>query len=511
MRSITTLAVLAACACGSEPGSAPSSATPDLARTLPRALGGEPATLDPRLAEDNAALALAQELFEGLTTEAADGRIVPGAAESWTVSGDGRTWTFHLRPNLHWSDGTPLTAAQFVAGLDAARAEDSQAPYSALLHEIAAARAPDVQTVVLDLARPVPYLPAVLALPVAAPQRRADSADASVTGNGPYRLLVRRPGEKIELERNPHYHSAGAVAIERVTYLTLDDLNTELNLYRTGELDITSEVPNSQIDWLRKNLSSELHIAPYLSTYSYAVNLRRVQDRDVRAALSLAIDRTQITDRVTGAGELPAQSWVPPGIPGYTPARAGWAELDTSVRTKQAQEHWSAARTRGTAPPQLTLCTDASANHRRTAIALADQWRRALGVEVAIVEMEWKAYLAMREQPGDCDLVRFGWSADFVAPEAFLSLFTSGHAQNIAGYSNPAYDALLSKAGIAADAGDRAATLTGAERLLLQDAVVIPVFHRVSKRLVKPGIEGIAANPLGHLPSRYLRLRESKK
>ena len=516
LRCVVALASLAIAACGSDRNPSPQNANLPVAadphRTLTRALGGEPATLDPRLAEDNAALALAQELFEGLTAEAADGSIVPGAAEAWSVSEDGRTWTFHLRPNLHWSDGTPLTAAQFVAGLDAARVKDSQAPYSALLHEIAAARAPDVQTVVLDLARPVPYLPAVLALPVAAPQRRADSAeDASIIGNGPYRLLVRRPGEKIELERNPHYHSAGAVAIERVTYLTLDDLNTELNLYRTGELDITSEVPNSQIDWLRKNLSGELHIAPYLSTYSYAVNLRRVQDRDVRAALSLAIDRAQITDRVTGAGELPAQSWVPPGIPGYTPARAGWAELDTSVRTKQAQEYWSAARKRGTAPPQLTLCTDASANHRRTAIALADQWRRALGVEVAIVEMEWKAYLAMREQPGDCDLVRFGWSADFVDPEAFLSLFTSGHAQNIAGYSNPAYDALLSKAGIAADAGDRAATLTGAERLLLQDAVVIPVFHRVSKRLVKPGIEGIAANPLGHLPSRYLRLRETKK
>jgi oligopeptide transport system substrate-binding protein len=227
--------------------------------------------------------------------------------------------------------------------------------------------------------------------------------------------------------------------------------------------------------------------------------------------LSLAIDRRQITDRVTGAGELPAQSWVPSGIPGYTPARAGWAELDSSVRTKQAQEYWSAARKRGTAPAQLTLCTDASANHRRTAIALADQWRQTLGVEVAIVEMEWKAYLAMREQPGDCDLVRFGWSADFVDPEAFLSLFTSGHAQNIAGYSNPAYDALLSKAGVAADAGDRAATLASAERLLLHDAVVIPVFHRVSKRLVKPGIDGIATNPLGHLPSRYLRLRHPDK
>ena len=125
--------------------------------------------------------------------------------------------------------------------------------------------------------------------------------------------------------------------------------------------------------------------------------------------------------------------------------------------------------------------------------------------------MEWKAYLAMREQPGECDLIRFGWSADFVDPEAFLALFTSGQAQNVAGYSNPAYDALMAKAAIAADAGQRAMLLASAERILLQDAVVVPIFHRVSKRLVKPGIEGIAANPLGHLPSRYLRLNEAKK
>jgi len=301
------------------------------------------------------------------------------------------------------------------------------------------------------------------------------------------------------------------VAIERVTYLTLDDLNTELNLYRSGALDVTSEVPNSQIDWLRQNLPGELHVTPYLSIYAYAFNLRRVTDFDVRAALSLAIDRAQITTKVTGAGELPAASWVPPGIPGYAPAGAAWTRLDASARLQQAREHWSAARQRGTAPTRLTLCTDASANHRRTAVALVDQWRRVLEVDVAVVEMEWKAYLVMREQPGQCDLVRFGWSADLVDPEAFLALFTTGHAQNVSGYSNPAYDALLSQAGVAADAGQRAATLASAERVLLQDVVVIPVFHRVSKRLVKPGIEGISANPLGHLPSRYLRLRQPEK
>jgi ABC-type oligopeptide transport system substrate-binding subunit len=125
--------------------------------------------------------------------------------------------------------------------------------------------------------------------------------------------------------------------------------------------------------------------------------------------------------------------------------------------------------------------------------------------------MEWKAYLVLRDQPGDCDLVRFGWSADFVDPEAFLVLFATGNPQNVGRYSNADFDSLIARAGSAASAGERAAKLGAAEKILLHDAAVIPVFHRVSKRLVKPGIEGITANALGHLPSRYLRVPEPKK
>ncbi len=180
-------------------------------------------------------------------------------------------------------------------------------------------------------------------------------------------------------------------------------------------------MPNSQLDWLRKNLPGELHVAPYLSTYAYVPNQRRLTDRDSRAALAMAVDRQQITAQVTGAGEIAASSWVPPGIPGYAPSRFDWADLPAEKRSEHARALWQ-RRKRNVAQrrPDLTLCTDASANHRRTAVALVDQWHRALGVDVAIVEMEWKAYLAMREQPGECDLVRFGWSADFVDPEAFL-------------------------------------------------------------------------------------------
>jgi oligopeptide transport system substrate-binding protein len=477
-------------------------------QVLHRGLGGEPVTLDPVLASDNAALFLLQDLFEGLTTEAPDGHIVPGAAAYWTTSADQRRWTFHLRPNLRWSDGKPLSAADFVAGLEAVRAPATEAPYAGLLAPVRSTLAPDPMTVVIELAEPAPHLPSLLAMPFASP-RRADTTTAVLVSNGPYAVRARRPGEKIELERNPHYHAAGSVAIERVSYLTLEDLNTELNLYRSGALDITSEVPNSQVGWLRQNRPGELHIAPYLSTYGYAINLARVPDRDARMALAMAVDRRQITGQVTGAGERPAYGWVPAGIPGYAPAQFSWAAFPGVERTAQARQLWGVAHGRHAAPDHLRLCTDASANHRRTAVALVDQWRRALDVEVTIVEMEWKAYLAMRERPGDCDLVRFGWSADFVDPEAFLTLFTSGHAQNVAGYSNPAYDALLAKAGLVADAGQRATLLADAERILLQDAVVIPIFQRVSKRLVKPGIDGIAANPLGHLPSRHLRLRKA--
>lgn len=492
---------MSAAAC--QPGQAPEG--PAIEGSLVRALGGEPETLDPRLAEDNASLALAGDLYEGLVTAGPDGQLLPGAAARWTVDSTGKKWTFLLRPSLRWSDGQPLTAAHFVAGLDEARMPGTQCPYGELLKPVVRIAASSPGSLTIELSAPLPELPAILALPFASPVAAGASAGPAIT-NGPYRLVERRPGELLALERNPHFHDAASVAIGRVTYLTLEDLNTELSLYRTGQLDITSEVPNAQLDWLEQNLPGELHVSPYLSTYAYAINLQRVPDRNARGALNMAVDREQITRMVTGAGESPALGWVPDGMPGYRPARFEWRNALRGDREAQARKLWEQARKHKAARSSLVLCTDASANHHRTAVALADQWHRVLGVTVELREMEWKAYLAMRDQPGDCDLLRFGWSADYVDPAAFLALLQSGHAQNVFGYSNSRYDELLTRAIATADQEERRRLLAAAEAVLLADVPVIPVFHRVTKRLVKPYVHGVAANPLGHLPSRYLSL-----
>jgi len=497
---------VALAACQRNPPEQASPAAEAQTRTLVRGLGAEPDTLDPQLAEDNAALAVLADLYEGLTRERPDGSIEAGAAESWTVSEQGRLYTFRLRRNLAWSNGDPLVAGHFAAGLSRAIHPDTLAPYGELLQPIKSVEAAEPHTLQIRLERPLPFLPALLALPVAAPLHPAATANSRPT-NGPYRLVAREPGAYLELEQDPHYHDHGSVHIARVRHLPIEDLTTEMNRYRAGELDLTSEVPNSQIPWLREHLPGELKLAPFLSVYSYAVNLARLPHGERRRALAMAIDRERIVQQVTGAGEQPAYGWVPDGIPGYSAARFPWQAEPQESREAQAREAWQ--RTVGGAPPaKLKLCTDASANHRRTAVALADMWQRVLGVEVEIVELEWSVYLATRRTPGDCDLLRLGWSGDFIDPEAFTMVFRSDHPQNTLGYSNPEYDAILDDSALRGTAADRMQSLADAEALLLADAPVIPIFFRVSKRLVKPYVQGYADNPLGHLPTRLLSLAE---
>ena len=478
---------------------------------LHRSLGAEPASLDPQLAEDNASLAVIADLYEGLTRVAADGSVVPGAAARWEQASDRLTYTFHLRPGLAWSNGDALTAAHFAAGLARATAPDSVAPNRPLLEALTRIEAIDERTLRLSLSRPLLYLPALLALPVAMPLHPSSRTVDERPVNGAYVLANRIPGEKIELVRNERFHDAATVAIDRVVHLPLVDLGAEVARFRTDALDLTSEVPNALFADLRAKLPDQLRVDPYLSVYAYAVNLGRLPSREMRHALALAIDRERITSLVTGAGERPAYGWVPDGLPGYAPARYPWGAQPAAEQAVAARNAWRSGTTAAPFSRPLVLCTDASDNHHRTAVALADMWHATLGVEVRMVELEWNVYLATRRAPGECDLVRLGWSADFVDPEAFLGLFESGHPQNTLGYSSPAYDRLLAASRAAPADARRLELLADADAQLLDDTPVIPVFFRVAKRLVQPWVEGYRPNPLGQVASRDLALRPRRR
>jgi oligopeptide transport system substrate-binding protein len=504
LSAVLMLGIAASCERQDRAHPPPSPATPVVA--LHRGLGADPATLDPQLADDNASRTIAADIFEGLTTEDADGNIIPGAAQSWTLQDSGRTYVFRLRADLRWSDGEPLTAGHFADGLRAVTAPGSAAPGAALLAAVESVDALDARTLRIRLSRPVPYLPALLSLPVASPVHPHAASLDPRPGNGAFRLVRYVPGERVELERNPRYRDAAAVAIDRVSHYTVADLTTELNLFRAGDLDLTSEVPNAQFDLIRNELPGQLRLSPYLSVYSYVANMQRLPDRRVRLALAMAVDRDRVTRLVTGAGERPAYGWIPEGIALYTPARFEWQGLPYPQAVAGARTLWRGARAAGSAPARLRLCTDASANHHRTAVAMADLWRTSLGIETQIIELEWNVYLDRRKHPGDCDLVRLGWSADFVDPEAFAVVFESGSVQNTLGYRSAAYDSLIARSRLEADAGRRMALLNLAEQQLLEDVPVIPVFFRVSKRLVQPYVVGYAANPLGHVASRNLRV-----
>lgn len=508
--SCLTLGGVLASACSDREAPKSAAAQPATA-ILRRGLGAEPDTLDPQLAEDNAALAIAADLHEGLARTGPDGSARPGAAESWERSVDGRDYVFQLRAGLRWSDGQPLRAEHFAVALRALIAPGTTAPYAALYDAVSSIEVLDARRLRVGLARPLPQLPALLALPAAAPRPAPADAVRGAPVSGPFRLVDRSIGERLVLERNPYYWDAAHVALDGVTYLTAQDLDTELKLYRTGALDITSEVPNTHVAALLDERPAELLIAPYLGVYAYAVNMLQLGDPDARSALAMAVDRERITRLVTGAGERPAYGWIPDGMPGYTPARFGWQALPYPQAAAAARELWSSARSRGAAPASLTLCTDTSANHRRTAVALADLWRSALGVETTIIELEWGVYLDTRRAPGECDLLRLGWSADFVDPEAFADVFESASPQNTLGYRSERYDSLITKSRSVAGAAERMQLLAAAEAQLLEDVPVIPIFFRVSKHLVGQHVSGASVNPLGQLPSRDLALRRSPR
>lgn len=533
-RACLTAALLLAalCGCGGAPeGTAPPALKPG-AVVLVRGGGPDPDSLDPQKARGFEAQSVLRDLCEGLTTLDKDARVAPGVARSWSVSADGRTYTFKLRADARWSNGDPVVAADFVSALERlvdpatgsgyAQYVDVIANASAIVAGKKAARelgvaAPDDATLLITLASPAPYLPTLLSHPSTCPVHRATLA-AHPTGfaraglmlsNGAFVLSEWVQGSHLLLVRNVHYWNDAATRLDGVKYLLIPDENAELTRYRGGELQVTFVVPRGQFDWIRANLGAELHVGPQMSTYYYGFNLRRAPFKDnpqLRRALSLVIDREKLAALVLRVGERPAYGWVPPGIDNYTPQSFDYQGKPMPERIREAQRLYAQAGYSKEKPAAFELRYNSGEVHTKVALAVASMWQEALGVEVKLTQVEFKSLLQDIDR-GDVEMFRSSWVGDYNDAYTFAQYLKSDFGVNLPHYANPDYDALLAQAGLETDPAKRRALLEQAESLMLTDTPLLPIYFYVSKHLVKPQVEGWYDNIMNVVYSKDLALR----
>jgi len=468
-------------------------------------------SLDPQAISDLTSLRVASDLYEGLTRVGADGAVGPGLASGWTVSADGRTWRFRLRPGLRFSDGAPITAAVVAASFARLRAEATAAPSASLFDAIDTLAAAGPDTVAVRLAKPFPALLELLAHPSAAvlPMHRIaadpDGWTKAPPASGPYRLDRWELHSRMRLAANPNYWDAANVAAKAVTYLPVDDDQTAIRLFRSGQADTVGDFPSSQLPLLRERVGAAVRIAPYRGSYYWVFNTRKppFDDRRVRLALAMAVDRGKITDKLLGAGNPPALSVVPAGLGGYPGVRPGWADWPMARRLAEARRLLADAGYGPERPLVIEGRFNSDVDHRRVGIALASFWR-PLGVELRLLNTEATLHFAAL-RTGDFMLARSGWIGDLGAAENFLAIYRSdAGALNYSGYANPAYDAALDAGLAEADPRLRNAKLERAEAILIADMPVLPLYIYVSKNLVSPRLSGWRDNLANAHPTRTL-------
>jgi oligopeptide transport system substrate-binding protein len=498
---------------------------------LLRGNGPDPDSLDPHRARSTEAMTVLRDLFECLTRLDAKAAPIPAAAESWSVSASGTEYTFRLRPALRWSNGDPVVAEDFVAGLrrlvDPATASQYAQVVDVILNapDIVAGRKPpealgaaatDERTVLITLSGPAPYLPGLMAHPSCAPLHRPSLAlgerfarAGSQVSNGPFVLQEWLQGSYIRARRNRHYWNDAATRLDAVKYLQIGDENAELRAYRAGELHCTNVVPRGQFDWIRENLAAELHLSPQLSTYYYGFNLDRpqFQDKRIRLALSMAIDRERLADSVLRVGELPAWSWVPPGVLDYTPQAVPFQKTPLPQRLEEARALLAAAGYTRERPLRFELRYNTGEVHNKVAVAVASMWKQALGVEARLAAVEFKSLFADVERR-DVDVFRLSWVGDYNDPYTFLQYLKGSFGINLPGYRNATYDSLLERAARQVDTAQRRALLEEAERLMLADQPLMPLYFYVNKHLVKPQVRGWYDNVMNVVYSQDLSLAD---
>jgi len=510
---------------------APDQPAPKEPMVLRYNLGVEPETLDTAkmtgIPEFNAVL----PALEGLTRIKADGMPGPGMAYKWDISEGGTKYVFYLR-DAKWSNGDPVTAYDFEFAWKRALDPEVAADYAYMLYHVKGAeaynsgegsvddvgvRALDDKTLEVHLETNAPFFLDLCAFPTYMPvpskvvKANPDwhASAATFVSNGPFKLTKWEHHSILEYEKNPDYWDKDAVKLDKLVFYMVEESSTELTMFETGEIDYADNPPLPEIDRLKAQ--GVFKVSSLLGTYYYIFNTEKppLNDWRVRKALTLAISRKDITEKVTKAGQLPALAWVPPDIPDAKPGPdfrevGGNYFKDNDVETARALLA-EAGYPGGKGMPPLEILYNTSEAHKAIAEVIQEMWKKNLGIEnVTLTNQEWKVYLATRDA-GTFMIARAGWLGDYNDPMTFLDMWVTGGGNNNSRWSNKEYDALVTKARLETDPVKRMQMLHELEDMLFADGAwpIMPIYYYVDSYLMKDYVKGVYISPLGPIDFKH--------
>ena len=503
--------------------------------------GVEPADLDPQTTIGDAESHIFNALFEGLVSlDPKDLHPVPGVAEKWDVSPDGRVYTFHLRHNAKWSNGDPVTSRDFIDSYQRILSPALAAQYTEMFFndvEVVNAKeyydgkisdfsqvgfqAPDPYTFIVHLKNPAAYflqvcnhnswypvhLPTILKYGKLDEKGTAWTHPGNFVGNGPFRLKAWANEREVVVERDPNYWDAANVKLKEIHYLPTENVDTEERDFRSGQLHVTWEVPLSKIDAYKRDAPQFLFINPYYGTYYYRLNVTNpiLKDKRVRRALAMAIDREGIVRNVVRGGQEPAHCLTPPDPNGGYVCKAGIPTDFDGARRLLAE----AGHPNGQGIPPVEILINTSAMHRSVAEVMQQTWKDQLHIDTHIVNQEWKVYLDTQHALNYC-VSRSIWTGDYLDPFTFLSMMLSDGGNNDTGFANPEYDRLIKQSREIVDPAARFAVLNQAEALMLDEGPVAPVFFYSRVYLRQPSVKGWYDNLMDRHMPKFISLDENQ-
>ena len=486
-------------------------------------LAVEPRTIDPVLNNAVDGSNVIFNIFEGLVRIGFDDAPEPGCAEKWEISEDGKSWTFHLRPGLKWGDGTPMTADHFRYGFLRTLDPANASPYAYLgffikngeaffngkakAEEVGLVAVDDV-TFRIDLEYPSPlmldYLSYHIFYPAKAEVVEKDprgwtTKPETILCNGPFNLTEWKHNSEMTLTKNPHYWDADNVKLDKIRMVMITDSNTALAAFKSGKIDYLNQLPPQMLPTLLP--SGEAKVAPTLGTSFSVFNLTKPPFDNVlvRKAFAMAIDRTAMVEKVSMGGQKPAVAFIPYGIPGVNPDKDFRAEGKEYLSAKADPEGArkllaEAGYPDGKGFPKVTYKYNLNPINKGIAEALQAMWKQNLGIEVELSNEEWKVFIDTRIQK-NYDIARHAYLVDFFDAGSLLEMWVTGAHENVTGFSNPEYDALMKDSLSQMDRAKRIENMHKAEEILMENMVVLPIYFYSTPYMQSERVKGIYLSP----------------